>query len=361
MTNYRNIPLPPRLMFGRGAINQLEEILRHQRKNMEAPFLFLIDKCFETSQKIEQKISLKGTDFIRYVDTTFEPKTRQVDTIRDALLETFGTNISGIIGIGGGSVMDVAKAVALMVTNKGSSADYQGWDLIQHPALFKAGIPTLSGTGAEVSRTCVLMGPEKKLGINSDYTPFDQIILDPELIADVPDKQRFYTGMDCYIHCIESLTGTYINEFSRVHGQKALDLCRTIFLEREEWTTDSDDKLMMASFLGGISIATSQVGVVHALSYGLSYLLGIKHGEGNCIVLNKIENYYPDGYREFQKMLEKHDIKLRKNICIHVNDSGFDKMADVAIGLEPLWENALGNNWKEKINKNVLKEYYQRM
>ena len=100
--------------------------------------------------------------------------------------------------------MDIAKAVALMLTNKGSSADYQGWDLIKNPPVYKIGIPTLSGTGAEVSRTCVLMGPEKKLGINSDYTPFDQIILDPNLIANVPKDQRFYTGMDCYIHCIES-------------------------------------------------------------------------------------------------------------------------------------------------------------
>lgn len=361
MSTYRNIPLPPRLMFGRGALSQLEETINHERKNKEAPFVFLIDNCFEASKKIEKKISLQKPDLIRYIDTTFEPKTKQVDKIRDALLNEFGTNISGIIGIGGGSVMDIAKAVALMCTNKGSSADYQGWDLIQHPALFKVGIPTLSGTGAEVSRTCVLMGPEKKLGINSDYTPFNQIILDPELIADVPPLQRFYTGMDCYIHCIESLTGTYINEFSRVHGQKALDLCRNIFLERTEWTPDSDEKLMMASYLGGISIATSQVGVVHALSYGLSYLLGIKHGEGNCIVLNKIEAYYPEGYNEFQQMLEKHQIQLRRNICIHVNDSGFDKMADVAIGLEPLWENALGDNWREQIDKNILKEYYQLM
>ena len=68
----------------------------------------------------------------------------------------------------------------------------------------------MSGTGAEVSRTTVLTGPTKKLGMNSDFTPFDQIVLDPELTANAPANQRFYTGMDCYIHCIESLNGTYL-------------------------------------------------------------------------------------------------------------------------------------------------------
>ena len=77
--------------------------------------------------------------------------------------------------------MDLAKAVALMLTNPGSSQDYQGWDLVQVPGVYKAGVPTLSGTGAEVSRTAVLIGPTKKLGLNSDYTPFDQVLLDPDL------------------------------------------------------------------------------------------------------------------------------------------------------------------------------------
>jgi 3-deoxy-alpha-D-manno-octulosonate 8-oxidase len=74
--------------------------------------------------------------------------------------------------------------------------------------------------------------PEKKLGINSDYTVFDQMVLDPELIADAPrDPQRFYTGMDCYIHCVESLEGTYLNSFSQAYGEKAMALCREVFLE----------------------------------------------------------------------------------------------------------------------------------
>ena len=77
----------------------------------------------------------------------------------------------------------------------------------------------------------MLTGPEKKLGINSDYTPFDQVILDPDLTKTVPKDQWFYTGMDCYIHCIESLNGTYLNAFSQSYGEKAYDLCKEIFLK----------------------------------------------------------------------------------------------------------------------------------
>jgi 3-deoxy-alpha-D-manno-octulosonate 8-oxidase len=84
-----------------------------------------------------------------------------------------------------------------------------------------------------------------------------------------------------------------------------LALCRDVFLECDKWQPECDEKIMTASYLGGISIATSQVGMVHALSYGLSYLLVIKHGEGNCLVLNHIEKYYPEGYENFSRCWRK--------------------------------------------------------
>jgi 3-deoxy-alpha-D-manno-octulosonate 8-oxidase len=160
--------------------------------------------------------------------------------------------------------------------------------------------------------------------MNSDHTPFNQIVLDPELIKNAPANQRFYTGMDCYIHCIESLEGTFLNEFSRSYGEKALDLCRKVFVEKGAWDEESDAQLMMASYAGGMSIAYSQVGVAHAVSYGLSYLLGTKHGIGNCIVMNHLQDYYPAGVEEFKFMVEKNKIEipivmLIKNIIGHEN------------------------------------------
>ncbi|MBC7890232.1 MAG: iron-containing alcohol dehydrogenase [Ferruginibacter sp.] len=356
--NFRNFKMVGYVIYGRGAFNQLDEILLPNRKG-GAPMIFLVDHFFE-GKELAKRVPAKGKDKIIFVDVTYEPKTSYVDSIASQLKEEFGS-VSGVIGIGGGSAMDLAKAVSLMMTNPGSSADYQGWDLVKCPGVYKAGIPTLSGTGAEVSRTTVLTGPEKKLGMNSDFTPFDQIILDPELTANAPVNQRFYTGMDCYIHCIESLTGTYLNEFSKSYGEKALQLCREVYVNKDSWDEESDDKLMMASYDGGMSIAYSQVGVAHAVSYGLSYLLGIKHGIGNCIVFNQLEEFYPEGVREFKYMVEKNQVDIPRNICANLTDEQFDKMIDVSLVMKPLWENALGKDWEKLMNRDRLRKLYERL
>jgi 3-deoxy-alpha-D-manno-octulosonate 8-oxidase len=356
--NFRNFKMIGYVIYGRGAFNQLDEILKPNRKG-EAPMIFLTDHFFE-GKPLASRIPLKGKDKVIFVDVTKEPKTTYVDKLAQQLKDEFGT-VSGIIGIGGGSAMDLAKAVSLMMNNPGSSSDYQGWDLVKHPGVYKAGIPTLSGTGAEVSRTTVLTGPTKKLGMNSDFTPFDQIVLDPELTADAPANQRFYTGMDCYIHCIESLTGTFLNEFSKSYGEKALQLCREVYVNKEGWDAESDDKLMMASYAGGMSIAYSQVGVAHAVSYGLSYLLGTKHGIGNCIVFDHLQAYYPEGVKEFKYMVEKNEIHIPKNICANLADDEFDKMIDVSLGMKPLWENALGKDWEQQITRATLRKLYEKL
>lgn len=356
--SFRNFKMVSYVVFGRGSFNQLDEILTPQRKG-DAPMVFLVDHYFE-GKPLLNRIPLRGKDKIVLADVTYEPKTSQVDELARSLKEEFGT-ISGVIGIGGGSTMDLAKAVSLMMTNPGSSADYQGWDLVQEAGVYKVGIPTLSGTGAEVSRTTVLTGPTRKLGMNSDFTPFDQIVLDPELTKDAPANQRFYTGMDCYIHCIESLEGTYLNEFSKSYGEKALQLCQKVFVEKNHWDNESDDQLMMASYAGGMSIAYSQVGVAHAVSYGLSYLLGTKHGIGNCIVMNHLEEYYPAGVKEFKLMVDKNQIEIPQGICKGLTDEQFETMMNVSLGMKPLWENALGKDWESIMTREKLRALYERL
>jgi 3-deoxy-alpha-D-manno-octulosonate 8-oxidase len=356
--SFRNFKMVDYVVYGRGSFNQLGEILAPNRKG-DAPMIFLVDHFFE-GKPLVQRIPLTGKDKIVFADVTHEPKTKQVDALAASLREEFGT-VSGIVGIGGGSTMDLAKAVSLMMTNPGSSADYQGWDLVKNAGVYKVGIPTLSGTGAEVSRTTVLTGPVRKLGMNSDFTPFNQIVLDPDLAKDAPANQRFYTGMDCYIHCIESLEGTYLNEFSKSYGEKALDLCRKVFVEKNNWDDESDEQLMMASFAGGMSIAYSQVGVAHAVSYGLSYLLGTKHGIGNCIVMNHLEEYYPAGVEEFKFMVQKNNIEIPVGICAGLSDQDFNTMIDISLSLKPLWENALGKNWETIMTRQKLRALYEKL
>ncbi|MGW9685929.1 iron-containing alcohol dehydrogenase family protein [Flagellimonas sp. 2504JD1-5] len=358
-TQYRNFPMVPRVVFGQGSFSQLEEVLLPKRRNSEAPFIFLVDDFFENSEVVNQ-IPLMFNDELIFISADEEPKTGQVDALVSRIREKYEELPSGIVGIGGGTLLDLAKAVAIMSTNKGKASEYQGWDLVHKPALYHVGIPTISGTGAEVSRTTVLLGPDKKLGINSDFTTYDQVILDPDLTKTVPKEQWFYTGMDCYIHCIESLNGTYLNAFSKSYGEKALELCMDVFLQ-DIPEQESRDKLMMASWHGGMSIAYSQVGVAHALSYGLSYLLGIKHGLGNCLVFQHLDEFYPEGVRYFKKMVRKHQIQLPTGICSNLTQNDFDILINVALSMDALWENALGSDWRSKITPDCLQSIYMKI
>ena len=358
---FRNFKTVSHVVFGRGCFDQLDDILSEHRNTPPSFMVFLVDDVFENSG-LKSRLPLHEQDQLIWVNVDNEPKTTYVDQLRDRVdaygHSTVGALPDGVVGIGGGSTMDLAKAVSLLLTNPGSSADYQGWDLIRNPAVYHVGIPTLSGTGAEVSRTTVLTGPEKKLGINSDHTVFDQVVLDPDLTAGAPTDQWFYTGMDCYIHCVESLTGTYLNTFSRSYGEKAMDLCREVYLGDG---SGSNGKLMMASYFGGMSIAYSQVGVCHALSYGLAFVTGIHHGIGNCVVFDYLEEFYPQGVPEFRRMMEKHAIELPRHLVGGMTDTEIETMIDVALVLEPLWDNALGKDWKTIMTRERIRDLYLRM
>lgn len=357
---FRNFPMVPKVVFGAGSFDQLTGILSAQRKD-NAPFIFLVDDVFQDNTAFLNRITLRFNDKLIFISSEEEPKTSQVDHLVQEIKKEFTKMPSGIIGIGGGTVMDLAKAVSILLVNPGSAADYQGWDLVPEKAVYHVGIPTISGTGAEVSRTTVLTGPVRKLGINSDYTPFDQVILDPELTQGVPKNQWFYTGMDCFIHCVESLNGTFLNAFSQSYGEKAYDLCREIFLGDDLTDEESRAKLMMASWHGGMSIAYSQVGVAHALSYGLGYVLGTKHGVGNCIAFQFLEEFYPRDVALFKEMVKKHNIQIPQNICRDLTEEQMETMINVAIGMVPLWENALGEDWEKIITKEKLRELYSKM
>ncbi|WP_245917715.1 iron-containing alcohol dehydrogenase family protein [Aureitalea marina] len=350
----------PKVVFGAGCFDQLQSILTPERK-ANAPFIFLVDDVFRDRSDLVDRIPLRFNDQLQFVSADEEPKTSQVDQIVGDIRSEFKITPSGIIGIGGGTILDLCKAVAIMLNNQGSAADYQGWDLVGNQAVYHVGIPTISGTGAEVSRTTVLTGPEKKLGINSDFTPFDQVVLDPDLTKGVPTDQWFYTGMDCFIHCVESLSGSFLNTFSESYGEKAYDLCKEIFLNGDLSDEESRSKLMMASWHGGMSIAYSQVGVAHAMSYGLSYVLGTKHGIGNCIVFDHLEEYYPEGVALFKEMKKKHKIELPTGLCQDLSPQQFDIMMDIALSLHPLWENALGPNWEQIMTREKLRELYLKM
>lgn len=357
---HKNFKSVEKTVFGRGSYAQLGSIVDERRSENDGFAVFLIDDYFD-DKPLGDSIPSKEGDMVFFVDIqTHEPTTEQVDLIRDEILKTGMPAV--IVGIGGGSVMDIAKATSLMVCNEGSSTLYQGLNLVKKPGVYAIGIPTISGTGAEVSMTAVLTGPEKKLGLKCDWTVLNQIILDPDLIADVPTNQWFYTGMDNYIHCIESENGIFNNAYSMAYGEKSLALSREIFLgDNAGQTPENDEKLMIASLMGGLSLTYSEVGVCHALSYGLSYVFETRHGLANCICFNHLEDYYGEGVKEFKEMVKRFNIDIPQNLAAGWSEDEITRMAEIAIRLEHMWHHAFGENWKEKINMDLIKDLYRRM
>ena len=361
MYNFRNFANVANLVFGRGSFHQLGPILEQRRKHTSDFFIFFVDDVFK-GKALVQKIPLQGQDTILWISAQEEPKTSIVDQLTQQIRDNFNTLPIGVIGIGGGTLMDYAKAISLTLTNPGSSTQYQGLDLIQNKGVWCACIPTLSGTGAEVSMTAVLSGPEKKLGIKCNYTVPDQIVLDAELTQGVPPHQRFYTGMDCYIHAVEALTGHCRSVLGDAYGEKSLAMCRDVFLNHENtYVPEVNEKLMIASYLGGLSLTYAQVGVCHALSYGLSHSLKYPHGIANCICFNQLEDYYGDTVHTFHQMVEQHQIPIPQHITKALPEEKLLALAKVAYDLDHMWLHALGEDWKEKMTLEKLMDLYARL
>lgn len=358
---HKNFKGIEKTVFGRGSFSQLGDILAERRNDNAKFMVFLVDMYFK-GKPLASQIPAKPEDVVMFIDVdTHEPTTEQIDTIRDSILNTKGLP-AGIVGIGGGSIMDIAKATSLMFTNEGSSTLYQGLNLIKKPGIYHVGVPTISGTGAEVSMTAVLTGPVKKLGLKCEWTVFNQVVLDPDLIASVPRNWWFYTGMDTYIHCVESENGTLNNAYSHAYAEQALKLCQEIYLgPMSGQTPENDDKLMVASLMGGLSLTYSEVGVCHALSYGLSKILGTRHCYANCIAFNHLEDYYAEGVKEFKTMITKHNIDLPQGLAKEWSDEQITAMAQVAYNLPHMWNHAIGADWQTKITIDTIKALYRRL
>ncbi len=358
---HKNFKGIEKTVYGRGSFDQLGTILDEKRGDNDKFMLFIVDNYFK-DEPLRKRIPLKPEDVLMFIDVDpHEPTTDQIDAIRDEVKASKGIP-SGVIGIGGGSIMDIAKASSLMFTNDGSSTLYQGLNLIKKPGIYHVGVPTISGTGAEVSMTAVLTGPVKKLGLKCEWTVFNQVVLDPELIASVPRNWWFYTGMDTYIHCIESENGILNNAYSHAYAEQSLKLCREIFLgENSGQTPENDDKLMVASLMGGLSLTYSEVGVCHALSYGLSKILGMRHCFANCVAFNHLDDYYGAGVREFREMVAKHDIDLPQGLSKDWTDEQIHSMAIVSYNLPHMWNHAIGTDWQDRITVPLIEDLFRRL
>ncbi|MBK9765017.1 MAG: iron-containing alcohol dehydrogenase [Flavobacteriales bacterium] len=358
MNLFRNFKSVTKTCYGRGSFDKLGEILEPQRGN--GFMVFVVDDYFADKVDFKKRIPNKEGDEVFFISTLKEPYTEQIDALRDDILARRGMP-AGIVGIGGGTLMDIAKATSLMFNNEGSSVQYQGLNLIKKPGIYHCGVPTISGTGAEVSMTAVLTGPVKKLGLKCDWTVFDQIVLDPDLIASVPTDQWFYTGMDTYIHSVEAITGTKKNTFAEAYSEKSLELCREVFLKLDRTNPKSDEQLMVASYMGGLSLTYSEVGVCHALSYGLGKVLEIHHCIANCIAFDKLDDVYGEYVQEFKDMVKHNKIHIPQSLAKDWSEETISAMAEVAYNLPHMWDHAFGPDWEKVLDRERIKGWYRRM
>lgn len=349
-------------LFGKGVFDSLDDVLAERRSDGDDRVVFFVDYYFKGRQLID-RLPMTNADQIIFVDTTDEPTTDGVDHYHDTVCQDGGNRPVAVVGVGGGSTLDVTKAVSNLLSNGGKAADYQGWDLLSNPGVFKVGVPTLSGTGAEGSRTCVMMNQKKnlKLGMNSDHTVFDRLLLDPDLTASVPRDQYFFTGMDTYIHCVESLQGRYRHAVADAYSNGALSLCREVFLSDDMQSDGSREKLMVASYMGGSAIGNSFVGLVHPLSAGLSMVLHLHHCVANCIVMNVMDEFYPDEAAEFRSMAARQGVCVPEGVCADLSDSDFDRLYEASIIHEKPLMNALGNDFRGILTSQKVRSLFELM
>jgi len=360
-TGINNVKNVQRYMFGRGSISSLDDLIKDQRRNDNEPVIYFIDSFFKGNE-ILNSLPIND-DKVIFVSTENEPTTEYIDSIVDDLNKKLSERPCAVVGMGGGITLDTAKAVSNLLSNGGRASDYQGWDLLSKPGVFKIGIPTLSGTGAEATRTCVMTNKTSglKLGMNSDFTVFDQIIMDSDLTKSVPKDQYFWSGMDAYIHCIEALAGSYRNAIGDAYSRETINICRSVFTSDDIKSDINREKMMVASYLGGCSIATSYVGVVHPFSAGLSVVLGTHHCVANCIAMRGMEEFYPEAFKEFWSFVDFQGIEIPKDVCKNLIEEDYNSLYNATIIHEKPLTNALGNGFKEILTKEKVIEIFKKM
>jgi len=345
------------IVLGRGCIRELKAFAGELLPDRSGYDVFIVDSVHRNTGTWDQLTPDSG-DLMMAVDVSaHEPKTEQVDELCGRIREEKGDALPRVvIGIGGGSAMDTAKAVSVMLTNPGSSADYQGWDRVKEKAVPKIAVPTLAGTGAEASRTAVLSGPVRKLGINSEQSMFNGVLMDPDLLESADPEQAFYTGMDGFIHAVEALNGSAINAMGRPFAEKSKEAIQRFFSGE-----GSAEELMVGSYLGGASIANSSVGVCHALSYGVSFYLGYRHGIANAIVFQRLEEFYGRDVEALRAMALRNGIELPQDVTAGVSSATLDKMAEMAYLLERDLISALGEDYRRILPPERIVDLYRRM
>jgi alcohol dehydrogenase len=263
--------------------------------------------------KLENILKENGINYISYLDIEANPS---VETVEQGVQLYKDNNLEGIVCLGGGSPMDTAKAISVLVTNGGKIQDYEGAHKVKGPIAPIIAIPTTAGTGSEVTSFAVITDRSKnyKLTVFSYEVIPDVALLDPELITTLPPLVAASTGLDALTHAIEAYISRAASPFSDAMAEKAMELIgrsiRSFVANRADIEAASD--MLLGSMFAGIAFSWARLGNVHAMAHPLGGFFNIPHGIANAVLLpvimeynaladrgkyEKIFNYIKDGKR----------------------------------------------------------------
>ncbi len=286
------ITQPTRIHFGLHSIQNLSRIVTGLGGTKP---LVVIDPGLQKAGLDADITASLDEEGIKYVVSTKvdpEPSLR----LADKAAETARKNkCDCVIGAGGGSAMDIAKAAAILLTNGGKAADYLGLGKIKKPGVPKIMVPTSAGTGAEVTFTAVFINEKtgSKGGMNGDPLYPDAAILDPMLTLSLPPGVTASTGIDALTHAGEAYTSVQAHPISEMYSLEAIELIlthiRTAYADGRN--VEARSAMLLASLLAGKALAMAGVGLVHAMSYPLGGMFGIPHGLANAVLLPYVTDY----------------------------------------------------------------------
>ncbi|MDW7739081.1 MAG: iron-containing alcohol dehydrogenase [Bacillota bacterium] len=284
--------LPGINYFGRGALSELgPEVAGYRAKKV-----FLIsDKGVADAgliEKVARQVKESTAEFLLYLNVKPEPTVEDLDRCLEAFkMESCDL----IIGLGGGSPLDVAKGVSILATNGGSILDYVGINLIPKSGIPKILIPTTAGTGAEVTKNAIFTDKKEQLkkGVVSKYLLPEVAIVDSDLTLTMPPSVTAATGMDALTHAIESYTAPKATIQTDLYALKAIELIGESLRQAVASGTDAKarEDMALGSVFAGISLANAGVGAVHACAYPIGGRFGTGHGVTNALLLPYIMEY----------------------------------------------------------------------
>jgi alcohol dehydrogenase len=296
-----------RYILGVGALSRLGEEAAAYGQNI----LLVADPVLAevgVEDRVMDALTQSGASVTVYKDFYHEPEADQADEAAGLARKN---DCQAVIGLGGGSAMDLAKAAAVLATNDGRAEEYIGVGLVPKPGLPTIMLPTTAGTGSEVTWTAVFTMRAKKAkgGINSPYLYPNLALLDPVLTMTTPPDITAQTGMDALCHAVESFTSVKANPISDLLAREAISLIGRYLpiAYADGRNMEARENMLRASLFAGMGLANAGVTAVHALSYPLGAVYGVPHGLANAMLLPYVMNFNclgsPDKFAEIAVLL----------------------------------------------------------